>query len=131
MISSYRLGDLILLELGENEKNEILNDYPFSIGTEYIKRYIPNTKPIDLISNIVLNYIEKYKNLIPSDIEQSTVLHIRLGDVIKGNEFHEKEKRPLSIEYLKKNIPTNDKIYVIGKCFSNCSRPPLLCHESL
>lgn len=36
---SYRLGDLILLELEENEKNEIVNEYPNTIGSEYIVQY--------------------------------------------------------------------------------------------
>lgn len=40
MISSYRLGDLVLLNLNENEENEILTDYPNSIGSKYILKKI-------------------------------------------------------------------------------------------
>ena len=36
MISSYRLGDLVFLDLRENEKNEILTEHPNSIGSKYI-----------------------------------------------------------------------------------------------
>jgi hypothetical protein len=116
MISSYRLGDLVLHGLNENDKNKLMNDYPNSIGFEYaIDNYIVND--INKITNIVLNYINKYSNLLPEDIEESTVIHLRLGDVICGNEWHEKAKRPLSLDYLKKHLPNNTKTYIIGKCF--------------
>ena len=36
MISSYRLGDLVLLHLSESEQNDILDDHPNTIGSEYI-----------------------------------------------------------------------------------------------
>jgi len=36
MISSYRLGDLVFLDLEENEHNEILMEHPNSIGSKYI-----------------------------------------------------------------------------------------------
>lgn len=46
LISSYRLGDLVLLDLNETEKNEILAKYPNSIGSQYTsykKRKIINS----------------------------------------------------------------------------------------
>lgn len=36
MISSYRLGDLVLLVLNNQEINEILNEHPNSIGSKFI-----------------------------------------------------------------------------------------------
>jgi hypothetical protein len=37
MISSYRLGDLVILNnLTQNEEMNILNDFPNSIGSKYI-----------------------------------------------------------------------------------------------
>ena len=38
MISSYRLGDLVMLDLNESEKLEILTDHPHSIASQYILR---------------------------------------------------------------------------------------------
>jgi hypothetical protein len=119
MISCYRLGDLVLLDnLNENEKNEILNEHPESIGSQYILEKNNNNgkNNIDIITNIVLKNIEKNIDILPQNINDSTVVHLRLGDVVGGNEFHEKLKRPLSILELKNKIP-NNKIYVIGKCF--------------
>ena len=60
MISSYRLGDLVLLNLSENEKNEILTDYPNSIGSKYIleKRNNNCLNNIDLITKIVMENIK-------------------------------------------------------------------------
>jgi hypothetical protein len=120
MISSYRLGDLVLLELNENETNELLSDYPNSIGAKYIleKRKNINYNKIDLITKIVLEYIEQNQELLPNDITKSTLIHLRLGDVIAGNEWHELEKRPFNVSYLKLLVAhdTNKK-YVIGKCF--------------
>ena len=120
MISSYRLGDLVLLELNEWEKNEILSDYPQSIGSKYIikKREHCDIGNIDLITQIVMDNIEKYSHLLPKNITESTVIHLRLGDVIAGNEWHEKCKRPLKTDYLKSLVAEDmNPKYVIGKCF--------------
>jgi len=120
MISSYRLGDLVLLHLSEWEKNEILSEYPQSIGSKYIikKREHCDIGNIDLITQIVMDNIEKYSHLLPKNITESTVIHLRLGDVIAGNEWHEKCKRPLNTGYLKSLVAEDmNPKYVIGKCF--------------
>jgi hypothetical protein len=120
MISSYRLGDLVLLDLGENEQNEILMEHPYSIGSKYIleKRNNNCYNNIDLITKIVMENIEQNLDLLPKNITESTLIHLRLGDVIAGNEWHEKLKRPLEIDYIK-SLVANDinPKYVIGKCF--------------
>ena len=122
--SSYRLGDLVLLYLSEEEKKEILNDHPNSIGSKYIVEKNKNShiQNIDLFSKIVQEYIEKNKEILPKDIENSTVIHLRLGDVIAGNEWHEKLKRPLDVNSIIKSIQSNsknkdNKKYILGKCF--------------
>ena len=52
------------------------------------------------------------------DIEDSTVIHLRLGDVVAGHNWHEKQKRPLSVEHLKELLKNDkNKRYIIGKCF--------------
>uniref|UniRef100_A0A6C0CGY3 Uncharacterized protein n=1 Tax=viral metagenome TaxID=1070528 RepID=A0A6C0CGY3_9ZZZZ len=115
MRSSYRLGDLVFLNLEEHNKSKILFEYPNSIASRFIKE---NNNNIDIITKIILNYIEEVSHLLPKDIEESTVIHLRLGDVIAGNKWHERQKRPLEINYLKSLIEndTNPK-YVIGRCF--------------
>jgi hypothetical protein len=56
--------------------------------------------------------------LLPKDIEESTVIHLRLGDVIAGSEWHEKLKRPIRKDYIKFLLEgDNNKKYVMGKCF--------------
>ena len=71
-----------------------------------------------MINNIVLDFINNNKNLFPNDINESTVIHIRLGDVIAGNTWHEKQKRPLDIDDMKKLLENDlNKKYVIGKQF--------------
>jgi hypothetical protein len=121
MISSYRLGDLVLLDcLNEHEKNDILTEYPNSIGSKYIieKNKNKDCNNIDLITKIVMENIEENINLLPKNITKSTLIHLRLGDVIAGNEWHEKLKRPLDINHIKLLLidDINPK-YVIGKCF--------------
>jgi hypothetical protein len=55
---------------------------------------------------------------LPKNITESTVIHLRLGDVIAGNEWHEKCKRPLKTDYLKSLVAEDmNPKYVIGKCF--------------
>jgi hypothetical protein len=120
MISSYRLGDLVLLDLGENEINDILREHPNSIGSKYIleKRKNKSHNNINIVTKIVLEYIEQNCDFLPKDIIDSTLIHLRLGDVVAGNEWHEKIKRPLNIEHIK-SLVVNDtnKKYIIGKCF--------------
>lgn len=120
MISSYRLGDLVLIGLSKNEENDILTEHPNSIGSKYILEIRNNNycNKIDLITKIVMENIEQNLNLLPKNITESTLIHLRLGDVVAGNEWHEKIKRPLSVHYIKSLVVdnTNPK-YVIGKCF--------------
>jgi len=120
MISSYRLGNLVILGLSENEENEILAEHPNSFGSRYIleKRCRPNYNNINLITKIVIDELQQYNKLLPKNISESTVIHLRLGDVVAGNEWHEKIKRPLEVNHIKTLLQndTNPK-YVIGKCF--------------
>ncbi len=125
-LSSYRLGDLVFLQLKEDEQKNILNNHHDSIGTEYIHtikkltqmRYRLNIfQKIEIITKIALKHSQKYKDLYPVDIKNSTLVHLRLGDVISGTHSYEKIRRPLPIEILKKIIPKNNKVYIIGKPF--------------
>jgi len=120
MISSYRLGDLVLLELNENEKNDILTEYPHSIGSKYIleKRKNNCCDNINLITKIIMENIEQNLDLLPKNITESTLIHLRLGDVVAGNEWHEKIKRPFEINCIKSLLADDiNPKYVIGKCF--------------
>ena len=111
MISSYRLGDLVFLDLTKEELLLLLKEHPDSIGAEFIKR---RKKTIDSITDIVMERIPLVRHLLPHDIEERTVVHVRLGDVVAGTKDHELEKRPYDIDYLR---PLVHKPYVIGKCF--------------
>ena len=119
MISSYRLGDLVLLQLEENEMNEIVMEHPNSIGSKYIlEKRNTHCNNIDLITKIVMEHIAQNLEFLPKNITDSTLIHLRLGDVVAGNEWHEKLKRPFEVDYIKSLVSndTNPK-YVIGKCF--------------
>jgi hypothetical protein len=120
MISSYRLGDLVILGLSRDELNEILIEHPNSFGSKYILEKINNIhcNNIDIITKIVMENIERNLEFLPKNITDSTLIHLRLGDVVAGNEGHEKKKRPLKVDYIKSLVSndTNPK-YVIGKCF--------------
>jgi len=126
LISSYRLGDLVYANcLSEAEENEILMEYPNSIGSKYIlyKRQNQNIHNIETIVKIVLEHINQNVDLLPIDISECTVIHLRIGDVIAGNEFHERVKRPLSIDHINSLVSENsNKKYIIGKCFFSRKR---------
>ena len=120
MISSYRLGDLVFITLLKNDEDELLREHPNSIGSKYIleKRNNTHSDDIDIITKIVTEHIVENLELLPKNITTSTVIHLRLGDVVAGYQWHEKLKRPLNVEYLK-SLVSNDSNpkYVIGKCF--------------
>lgn len=128
-ISSYRLGDLILLELSIPEKKELFEMNGDSIGREYIVewRKLPEDekKNIDTrirtLTKIVLNRMIKYQSFMPTNIENCIVVHLRLGDVVAGTQDREKIKRPFSLEYYENLIPIESrqrgKIYVISSLY--------------
>jgi hypothetical protein len=120
MISSYRLGDLVLLSLTPNEMNQLLKDHPNSMGATFIKEKMRyrNLSNIDIITNIVLKNVKQNEEGLPKDISESTVIHLRLGDVVAGNTDHEKEKRPFDKNIIKELlINDTNKKYIIGNCF--------------
>ena len=120
MISCYRLGDLVSNLLNKEEINDILTHHPNSIGSQYILERNKNKTDsnIRIATKIVIEHCKQNIHHLPKDIEDSTVIHLRLGDVVSGNKWHELQKRPLSIEQLKTIIPNDTtKKYIIGKCF--------------
>jgi hypothetical protein len=118
MISSYRLGDLVLLQLTDAEKHELVKEHPHSMGSAYIAASPVGVDNVGIMTDIVLTRMVEYAHLLPRDIAESTVVHLRLGDVVAGKEVHEQRKRPLSIEQLKSRITDNSsKVYVMGACF--------------
>lgn len=118
MISAYRLGDLYAIGLSADEVSEILDQHPESIGAEYAIANPELRSRIDIVSSIAWRRASKYARMLPEDIDTSTVIHLRLGDVVAGTEYHERCKRPLSVEHLRRTVPsTADKTYIIGKCF--------------
>jgi hypothetical protein len=120
IISSYRLGDLVLVGLNEIEQNDILREHPDSIGSKYILEKIKNNyhDNVDLITKIIMENMEQNLDLLPKNITESTVIHLRLGDVVAGNEFHEKSKRPFEINYIKSLLADDiNPKYLIGKIF--------------
>lgn len=128
ILSSYRLGDLVILSnLTDNEKNKLCLEHSNSFGSEYIKLNLPSTIFTDNIENnikhisiMVLNFIENNSHLFPNDIEDSIVIHARLGDVLAGMNNFEIINRPLDINYLKSIITSITEpyknVYIIGKC---------------
>ena len=122
MISYYRLGDLVLLALSPQEEKKLLDNHPNTIGSSYILNSRVNTtytNKIKLITDIVVEYSNKNRHLLPTDINNSVVIHLRLGDVVAGTTGHESAKRPHNIEYLQDKLKGcgDLKRYVIGACF--------------
>jgi hypothetical protein len=115
MNSSYRLGDVIVQGYNNHELNkEIFTEHPDSIGCDYVLS-LDKTDRIGCATQIILKHMEKYVHLYPSDIETSTVVHLRLGDAVGGHHFYEKRLRPFDVSYYQSILPQG-KVYVIGKC---------------
>ena len=123
VISSYRLGDLVLLTLSDVEQMELTREHPQSIGSKYIQRRNDHRNAhhsnIDIITAVVYEHMQQSANRLPRDTSDSIVIHLRLGDVVAGNHSHEQQKRPLSVDHLKAIIAhdTTSKRYVIGNVF--------------
>ena len=78
MISSYRLGDLILLELTKDEKKLLCCEQPYSMGAYYLSKYNHLTdidEKITAFTNIVLEFIEKYDFDILLDYHRTHASH--------------------------------------------------------
>ena len=135
MLSSYRLGDLVILRLTEKDQSNLLLECPDSIGSKFImakKTQPDNNKNLEIITKIVLQELEKYKDRLPKDIENSTVMHLRIGDVMCGNQWFERAKRPFAINDIQSKLSNHsEKIYVIGKCFFGTPNPSQNFDESI
>jgi len=119
MLSSYRLGDLVVFKcLNTQEINELLKDYPNSLGAKYIRQRTDKSNGVELFTNLVVEYLKENSDFLPDDIENCTVIHVRLGDALKGTMYHEKTLRPFPIDHIKNiALENGNKNYVIGKPF--------------
>jgi len=129
MLSNYRLGDIIILGRNNEEINhDIVTEHPNTIGSDYVLSSQDKTNRVHVITQIILNHIQKHEHLFPADIENSTVVHLRLGDAVGGSHWYERRLRPFDLSYYQSiisdiNIDTsngsngsNGSVYIIGKC---------------
>ena len=108
--SNYRLGYIIIQGMQcVDIESDILNEHPNTIGSDYILSHDKSNR-ILLATQIVLKHIQRYEqHLFPQDIEDSTVIHLRLGDAMGGR------LRPFEPSWYQSIIPDGN-VYVIGKC---------------
>jgi len=137
-LSIYKLGRLVLTPMDGNEMTQILLNYKNSIAGKFIIKLFEIesvVKPLTIISDEILNkrieillsiineYIPNINHKLPADIQQSTVIHLRLGDVIAGTTQYEYERRPIPANEIKllldndNNDNKNNNKYIIGKPF--------------
>lgn len=134
--SIYKLGRLVLTPMNGNEMTQILLNYRNSIAGKFIIKLFEIesltttkitdeilNKRIEILLSIINEFIPNINHKLPYDIQQSTVIHLRLGDAIAGITEYEKERRPIpanEIKLLLDNYNNNDKNnnkYIIGKPF--------------
>jgi len=140
--SIYKLGRLVLTPMNGNEMTQILLNYRNSIAGRFILKLFeiePVVEPIttiitdeilnkriEILLSIINEYIPNINHKLPADIQESTVVHLRLGDVIAGFTEYEKERRPIPANEIKllldnyndKNTNNkNNNKYIIGKPF--------------
>ena len=115
MNSNYRLGDMIIQ--GADIGLDIWTEHSNTIGSDYILSHDKSNR-IALATQIVLRHIKKYEHLFPHDIEDSAVIHLRLGDAVGGTHFYERRLRPFEPSWYQSIIPdiSQGSVYVIGKC---------------
>lgn len=103
MISSYRLGDLVILGLGENEINEILMEHPNSIGSKYI---LDNAKSHN--NQMVKDAITKSGNKYLFSIPYTPMTNSPIENYFNQIKTYIKKKRNVnSFEELAKNVDTS------------------------
>jgi len=128
-INYYRLGDLVYHNyLNNEEEDKILKHYPTTLGSKFIIEKRKNNKDnindtdfrLLIFIKLLLEYIIINQNKFPRDVIKSLIIHLRLGDVVSGEKWYEKGRRPFSIEHLSNLIHNyeinNEKRYLIGKC---------------
>jgi hypothetical protein len=115
MNSNYRLGDIIIQDMDIGL--DICSEHSNTIGSDYILSHDKSNR-IALATQIVLRHIKKYEHLFPHDIEDSAVIHLRLGDAVGGTHFYERRLRPFEPSWYQSIIPDicQGSVYVIGKC---------------
>ena len=111
----YRLADIFACwsnKKYENSQHEYYNSipekYPNSIGAEYVLRNKPMKKKNFLILNQIID--DKFSNYLTDlPTQKDIVLHLRIGDAIKGynekyDSFDYLKDYPIKIESLARNI---------------------------
>ena len=117
-ISSYRFGDLLAGWLTDDEKDSLARDHPASLGARLIQQWHPEVRRrIEQLAELVVHKIAECTAQLPPRVTDSTVVHLRLGDVVCGTHWHEQNKRPLPASALVSAIPQDAPVLVIGQCF--------------
>lgn len=126
----YRLGDIIAHPAGgccgdhQQLARDIQKAYPNSLVTKYLQ-----------YSNVPSNYTAleiALAEVCPKNLRETNILiHLRLGDVVCGQSWHEAMKRPFPVEVLAKALePYGAGYKKIGLCYditqssisSNCDQ---------
>ena len=113
--SIYKLGRLVLTPFNEDEKTQIILNHKNSIGGKFILKLfeiepiiaptiITNeilNKRIEIFINILNECIPNIYHRLPENIKESTVIHLRLGDVVAGTSEYEYKRRPITSNEMK------------------------------
>lgn len=95
--------------MGDDEKQQILEHYPNSIGAQVVRNWKSDWQDrLEFVSQLV-------KNRVSGNSEPCTVVHVRLGDVFGGEEWYARAKQPIDVNTLVKVCPPVLPVQVIGK----------------
>ena len=95
---SYRLGDLLHNNLHYTERLRLYKENPNSIGGRYIRHVggVAKSRMINFTALLIVVHETCNKSCIPQN--QTTSIHLRVGDVVCGSHWHEINKRPLEVK---------------------------------
>ena len=116
---TYRLGDGYFGLLSKGAERDIIKRYPNSILTKYLQRASGNMDSTSM-RMILKETCPKY--VYPNG--RYIAIHLRTGDVICGNRWHEINKRPYNPSYFKK-YSNHSNVYIFSKPFfsAHSSKP--------
>lgn len=87
-VSSYRFGDLLAGWLTNDEKDSLARNYPASLGAQLILQWQPEVNlRMRQLAELLVRNIAEYADQLPPRVAESTVVHLRLGDVVCGTQL--------------------------------------------
>lgn len=130
-MSAYRLGDIFYQQTNREDLADMISVHPDTIAGAITRAHGYGEvwgSPFNphVLSRAASLQCPRYA--VPSDMNESIAIHLRVGDVVCGVDGHEQGKRPLPAKWYSKL--STGRVYVFGVPYHTNSSSRICNNES-